>query len=929
MAEEPPKNLPTASQSDNGAKNKLICCLCNKSFKDESKAEYPCMLCNRPCHKKCRENVELANNEYVCTDCPFDDETISESAPDSADFLKMMKALQKKMAAETHKLLEQQKQHFEQQISQLHLQSSQRTYLQALNTTANLNNSQSADMNQSVTVELLAQSLHEMSVNTKLQNKRQEKLDNQAIYAELPVVNNIGLEWANFYELYTKSKDFFENAQNVMRIQKAIKCQKLLQTAGSNLFNERTYHDSIELLNDRYNRPYELLRNELKIVLNKKSPHKNDHAALVEYIMAVQQYSAMQKNLGNINTQSDSGIISQLVDKLPINYRLQWNSVCVEKEKKLVDARTATERNQHTITVMTLSNFLDKDLDALTRFLSTSNTPTEKRSQERSGSFNFSNVHIDPNGKNAWEYKCCLCMSDDHDFFHCNETKKLSGIALVMKLKELKVCFCCLKEGYSGRNHVCAHSPPPECKQPAHKGKYHWWLLCSLRKASIDPREDANINVHSSSYGGRGRGRGNGRYGRGSERNNPMNKHSSELFPVIDNNQDNCHDAHNPPAVANNNNQQQSNVEKIVDHNALLHETNNNTNSNPYAWPTTAYNTPRDYSNHHITGYLGSMSEYYMDRKMNTEVNLLPVVKVSINNSIVAFLLDTGSSISLIEKQIADELQIYGPECPVTLRWSGDQSRADASSRIIKVQAESLQNKSSHTLHLHTFEDLNISKQNFDAEEMQSRYQYLRALSLHSYQKINGVIGQDQAEFLAMTKIFSSDTGDTSYIGVRSPLGDYVMGNRDSARDLYNYLKRNCHHKSSDENADSQASPSFCLHGNFLHTNTNEIIANDKPPIIKDNRIKNLSYPKQGSLSHESKNKVTEKLTNKIHCTSVAFWRHRKKDASISTSKNEEREAIELDNVWNIDPMKDVKTIDVSSTKSGSNGHRKMKRRRI
>jgi hypothetical protein len=405
---------------------------------------------------------------------------MTEKMYNSTEVNKLLTEMQAKMNLS----LEQQEQKFAAQMEQLKNQ-----------TQTELNNSNiSTDVRQNETMELLARTLHEMSMNAQRQMKRQERIDNQLIYQELPVVTNVGLEWTNFYEIFTKSKNYFEHAQNVIRIQKAIKCPTLLQAAGANLFSEKSYTEAIELLNDRFNRPFDILRNELKNVLKLTSPQEHDYVALVDYITAIQHYASMQKNIGNINTQSDSGIINNLIIKLPAIYRLKWNSLCAAKEKLMSLALNDEERSQNTITVMTLSEFLGKNLDGLTRAISMFDTTQIEHDQEPQHKFeNYP--------KNPWDFSCWLCRTDSHDIHECYKAKSISGTTLFSKLQKLNMCCKCFREKYTGRNHVCSYPSPPECKEARHEGKFHWWLMCPLRKVETQNYLKIDSFSHDSSEG--------------------------------------------------------------------------------------------------------------------------------------------------------------------------------------------------------------------------------------------------------------------------------------------------------------------------------------------------------------------------------------------------------------------------------------------
>lgn len=805
----------TAKKPDNAIK--LICAYCKKEV-DSKKAIYPCLKCNRPCHQACKDGCFTTT--FECINCPNEIIDLDKNASTSTDqhqppfnLDEFTKKFSETIMQNVQILLNQQLKIFDEKLSQL----TQNNFVGQSNaqsspvnsphtSTKNLNEilneeddgETSSTSSRDHAIEILAQTLQEISSNNAQQIERQNKLDTQNIYNELPVVNNVGLEWNNFYNLYTKSRKYFENAQNVVRLQKAIKCPKLLQAGGANLFNENTYHQAIEFLNDRFNRPFDVLRDELKKLISKKSPNKDDYTALVDYFTAVIQYAELQKNIGNINTQSDSGILTQIVEKLPSRYKFAWNALCATEEKLIAIATSENERQRHTITVMTLSEFLQKDFAALTRMISMQNSNNEKKSNENSRNLSRSFNHSS-NFSNAWQYQCTLCVTNEHDIWNCDEAKKLSGHDLFQIMKKRNVCCLCLREEFQGKN-SCTKPSPPECKYPSHKGQFHYPLLCALRKTNSDTH--APVNVHH---------------------NPPDDEQAIAIASSFEDNKD------TKSAVHVNTNIEQ-NSSSLDDHKYDLYSQQNTATQreNFYLYPKNGEypTTSRDFSNMHTYARSGSLNNNdYVDQTMTTAVNLLPVVTVMINESIVSFLIDTGSTISLIEESVANELKIRGISCPVNLRWSGTQTKSDENSRIIKVKAKSLHDNYSHTMHFHTFKDLNVSPQTLDAEEMKSRYEFLRPLSLRSYKKINGILGQDQAQFLITLQTFQNPQKDCEYVGVRSPLGDYVMGNRDSAKNMYEYLSKNCK-KMSKNNHNTQSSSKQSIQVNYVYNRYESVNSN-------------------------------------------------------------------------------------------------------
>lgn len=157
-----------------------------------------------------------------------------------------------------------------------------------------------------------------------------------------------------------------------------------------------------------------------------------------------------------------------------------------------------------------------------------------------------------------------------------------------------------------------------------------------------------------------------------------------------------------------------------------------------------------------------------------------------------AFLIDSGSSVSLIETKVAKRLNLSGYKFPMRLSWSGNDKKEDPLSEIIKADAVTCTpERRKFTLYFHTFKDLRMGDQNFNAEDIKSKYHYLQKLNLHSYCKIAGVIGCDQPIAFVTRELFLHKTlGNSSrLIGCRCPLGDYVLGARSLIVHLYDALK--------------------------------------------------------------------------------------------------------------------------------------------
>ncbi|XP_062541539.1 uncharacterized protein LOC134209558 [Armigeres subalbatus] len=116
---------------------------------------------------------------------------------------------------------------------------------------------------------------------------------------------------------------------------------------------------------------------------------------------------------------------------------------------------------------------------------------------------------------------------------------------------------------------------------------------------------------------------------------------------------------------------------------------------------------------------------------------ILPVTISGPSKSIDTFaFLDEGSSATLVEQSLADQLNLHGPMVPLCLKWTADMYRSEENSQMVSVQISALGNRKKYCLkNARTVERLNLPSQTLCFEELQEKYQHLSGLPIRSYQK--------------------------------------------------------------------------------------------------------------------------------------------------------------------------------------------------
>ncbi|XP_055543529.1 uncharacterized protein LOC129729072 [Wyeomyia smithii] len=139
--------------------------------------------------------------------------------------------------------------------------------------------------------------------------------------------------------------------------------------------------------------------------------------------------------------------------------------------------------------------------------------------------------------------------------------------------------------------------------------------------------------------------------------------------------------------------------------------------------------------------------------------------------------LDEGSSLTLMENEIAKELGVSGTVQPLCLRWTGNTSRVEENSRVVTVSISGLGSQRRFQMsNVRTVPSLNLPSQTFQKENAFERFDYLRQLPLLSYKNVTPklLIGLEHIHLAVPLKVREGNgNGPTA---VKTRLGWCVYG---------------------------------------------------------------------------------------------------------------------------------------------------------
>ncbi|XP_055584974.1 uncharacterized protein LOC129737840 [Uranotaenia lowii] len=157
---------------------------------------------------------------------------------------------------------------------------------------------------------------------------------------------------------------------------------------------------------------------------------------------------------------------------------------------------------------------------------------------------------------------------------------------------------------------------------------------------------------------------------------------------------------------------------------------------------------------------------------------ILPVVLYGNGREVktLAFL-DEGSSVTLLQRDISDELGITGIEAPLRLLWTANVTREELDSQRISLAISAdVGKKRLHLKNVRTVRKLDLPAQSLSYECLAARFPHLSNLPLQSYQNATPkiLIGLDNIHLSIPLKIREGPEGEP--VAAKSRLGWTIFG---------------------------------------------------------------------------------------------------------------------------------------------------------
>ncbi len=257
----------------------------------------------------------------------------------------------------------------------------------------------------------------------------------------LPEFSGDPVQWGNFNAAFqrTQSKHEFDNGENMVRLQKALK-GKAREAVEHLMANVNNVPQIMETLSMRYGRPEFVLDSLVERAKLCKRPDQTKPDTIVEFGTAVQSLVTTIKSYDEMDYVNNRQLVTELVEKLPGNMKgswFEWLEEDVGRKTNLLDFSKWLEKKTR-VAIRQIKPTVGPD--------HASEEKNGSRSRKTPGSINASEG--EEKSKERTERKCIVCNKTRHGIESCWALKEKTLDERWKIVKQARVCFCCLKAGH-------------------------------------------------------------------------------------------------------------------------------------------------------------------------------------------------------------------------------------------------------------------------------------------------------------------------------------------------------------------------------------------------------------------------------------------------------------------------------------------------
>ncbi|XP_073838523.1 uncharacterized protein isoform X2 [Musca autumnalis] len=271
------------------------------------------------------------------------------------------------------------------------------------------------------------------TANTNYNNMPQKK-----IYP-LPIFSGLPEEWPTFSEsFYSTTKEFmYSDLHNIMRLRDALR-GNARETVEPLLGSSANVEAIMINLKEMFGRPEQLIKSQIMKVRKIPPLAKDDLNALINFATKTSNMATFLKNAEGEHHLHNPSLLSELVAKLPINRQMEWGEKCLS----LNESPSILHFSAWLQTLRRVANIVHDTLPYAPYVSTNRQQPTKPSRQIACVAVN----------------NCSVCDGVCTSITKCKQFADMQTDEKWNKIKELKLCFCCLRKGHQlnqCRNRVC------------------------------------------------------------------------------------------------------------------------------------------------------------------------------------------------------------------------------------------------------------------------------------------------------------------------------------------------------------------------------------------------------------------------------------------------------------------------------------------
>ncbi|XP_055523080.1 uncharacterized protein LOC129717248 [Wyeomyia smithii] len=286
---------------------------------------------------------------------------------------------------------------------------------------------------------------------------------------------------------YTTTACGFSNLENLKRLQDCL-MGDALEAVRSRLVMPDSVPDVIQDLRNLFGKPEKLLKTLLAKVRNAPAPRADRLETFINFGITVKQLCDHLEAARLIEHLNNPMLVSELVDKLPPSYKLDW----VRYKRNKVDSPLRMFTN--------FTNEIVSDVSEVTEFamLSVNDHARSSRGNPKMKEF----VHMHDSEEHNDGYKndivgkaCWICKRPDHLIKSCERFRRMNVGERLREIERQKLCGLCLNKHANGRCVSMSRCTIRNCQRNHHPLLHRVEESVQLQKAECNAMKNADNAV--------------------------------------------------------------------------------------------------------------------------------------------------------------------------------------------------------------------------------------------------------------------------------------------------------------------------------------------------------------------------------------------------------------------------------------------------